>query len=130
MVPPSPPQSLDGEGGSAGSGIGDRKISVSLRSVTVRDVLDHLCLAADLKIWIVAYPPERTQTAEGFFRTAALYSDQSLDDQYQPTWTFLPWLRESSAKYRLLLAAMPQHQTAGRTWRGRLILATVFGKLS
>ena len=79
--------------GTFSTGSGDRRVMLALQKPTVRDVLDELCLAADLKIWIVAYNPSPTKTTAGFRRTAALFGDDvsDLPDQQQPYWTFLLW---------------------------------------
>jgi hypothetical protein len=92
MVPPDP--QAGGVGGSTTTGLGDRRISFAVKDATVMDILDQLCLAADLRIWIVAYPAVQTRTATGFLRTAALFADgRVVDDWEQPVWTFHTWTK-------------------------------------
>lgn len=80
-----------GTGGSAAVGLGDERISLKLRNVRARDVLDSLSLAAGLKIWVVTYPRRFTTTEGGFRRTAATHTDTDIPDEEQPIWVFLPW---------------------------------------
>jgi hypothetical protein len=90
---------VGGWGASIATGSGDRRVTFALKQPKVRDVLDELCLAADLKIWIVAYAASPTKTSAGFLRTAGLQSlleneDSELPDQQQPSWAFIEWGRE------------------------------------
>lgn len=87
---PGSPSSGSGTAGSITSGSGDRRVSLKVRNATVRTILDRLCLAADLRIWVVTYPPRFTTTKDGFRRTAALHTDVSVPDDEQPMWVFLP----------------------------------------
>ena len=89
-----PPPEAGSYGGSfATSTSGDRRISLTLQNPTVREVLDELCLAADLKIWLVTYAPSPTRTSAGFRRTTALIGGvrEFPDEQYPPVWTFWEW---------------------------------------
>lgn len=71
--------------------MGDERISLSLRNVRVRDILDRLSLATGLKIWVVTYP-ERFRISKGGFRqTEAFHTDKGVADEEQPLWVFLPW---------------------------------------
>jgi hypothetical protein len=94
VVPPDPAEASLGSGGSMATGSGDRKTSFRLQNATVRDILDKLCLAADLHVWIVGYPPESpTRTAAGFVRTTTVILDLTVDDKFQPVWIFPEWGR-------------------------------------
>jgi hypothetical protein len=85
------PRPVVGTAGSFVTSPGDGRISFLLPDATIRDVLDRLCRAAGLGIWIVAYPPQLTKTPGGFFRTASIYNDSPIEDEGQPTWDILPW---------------------------------------
>jgi hypothetical protein len=88
----SPPASfpLEGEAGSLATGMGDHRVSFKLKDAAVRDILDRLSSAADLKVWIVTYPQEPRWTPSGFRRTISLYRAGPIPDEYQPEWIFLP----------------------------------------
>lgn len=88
---PGLPSPGSGTAGSIAAGSGDRRVSLKVRNATVRNILDRLCLAADLRIWVVSYPPRFTITKGGFRRTVALHTDVSVPDEEQPQWVFLPW---------------------------------------
>lgn len=91
MVPPDPVMAEGGSGGSISTGSGDRKISFSVRGVTISEIPDEMCLMSDLKVWIVCYPDSLTRTNNGFARTTTLMRDLTVDDRFQPTWVFLEW---------------------------------------
>ncbi|MBV9760068.1 MAG: hypothetical protein JO340_05860 [Acidobacteriaceae bacterium] len=91
VMPREASQSPGGVAGSVGTGVDDQKVTFTIEDGTVRDILDRLCLAAGLKIWIVAYPAVATRTPAGFLRTASLYNDLPIEDRWQPTWNLLPW---------------------------------------
>jgi hypothetical protein len=91
MFPPPP---SGGYGGSIATGHGDRRVSFSLTNPTLREALDKLCLAADLKIWIVAYPPQPSKTPLGFFRPIPLDTSEGVNDAiFGPSWVFQEWGR-------------------------------------
>jgi hypothetical protein len=79
--------------GSIVSGYGDRHVSLKLTNPTVRDVLDALCLAADLKVWLVGYTPSPTKTSAGFRRTASLWEENVAEvaDFQQPYISMHVW---------------------------------------
>jgi hypothetical protein len=91
MVPLERSPVGSGVASSIGTGMDDQKVTIRVEDGSVRDILDHLCLATGLKIWIVAYPALETRTATGFLRTVSLYNDIPIEDRWQPIWTFLPW---------------------------------------
>jgi hypothetical protein len=93
ILPPDPREAALGQGGSIGTGSGDRPVSLKMQNSTIRDILDQLCLAADLHIWIVSYPESQTRIMSGFVRTTTLGRDLSVEDKSQPIWTFLKWGR-------------------------------------
>jgi hypothetical protein len=66
------------------SGLGDRKISLKLSNARVRDILDALALAADLKIWVVTFKDSSRR------QTVSLYND-NIPELEQPHWDFLFW---------------------------------------
>lgn len=83
-----------GWGASIASGLGDRRVTFRVEDATVRDVLDRLCLAAGMNIWVVAYPKEPAKTQAGYLKTIRL--DRSVPDEdeaFFPSWAFLVWGR-------------------------------------
>jgi len=94
MVPPDP-NVPRGSSFSIGSGGDDQRVTLALQDVTVRDVLDKLCLSSNRNVWIVAYPPAPTKTRGGFLKTVRLdTSVQREDDRFFPEWTLLEWGRK------------------------------------
>jgi len=75
------------------TGAGDRPVTLKLTNPTVRDVLDALCLAADLKVWLVGYTSSPTKTGAGFLRTASLWEEKPLQvsDFNQPFIDMQTW---------------------------------------
>ena len=71
-----------GYGYSITSGFGDRPVTLKLTNPTVRDVLDALCLAADLKVWLVGYTSSPTKTSAGFLRTTSLWEEKMSEVPY------------------------------------------------
>ena len=79
--------------GSIITGYGDRRVTVKLMNPTVRDVLDALCLAADLKVWLVGYTSSPTKSSAGYSRTASLWEDSNseVDAFSQPFIAIQAW---------------------------------------
>jgi hypothetical protein len=92
MVPPDPTRAPEGWGSSIATGKGDRPVTFIIENATVRDVLDKLCLAADLNMWVVAYPSEPAKSRGGFLKTIRL--DEAVppeDDHFYLVFHFLFW---------------------------------------
>jgi len=82
-----------GYAGSVPTGAGDRPVTLKLTNPTVRDVLDALCLAADLKVWLVGYTSSPTKTSAGFLRTASRWEEKAseVSDFSQPFIDMQTW---------------------------------------
>ncbi|MGA3099341.1 MAG: hypothetical protein ABSF25_23025 [Bryobacteraceae bacterium] len=91
MVPPDP-NAKGGRGFSIASGVGEQRVTLALQNVTVREVLDKLCLSSNRNVWIVAYPAAPTKTRGGFLKTVRLDRTEARDDDaFSPDWGFLEW---------------------------------------
>ncbi len=77
-----------GIGYSWATGLGDRRVSFTLNDVTVRDILDKLCLAADFKVWMAAFPMTPEPSATGYIRSVSPWSDQISEE---PVWFLFRW---------------------------------------
>jgi hypothetical protein len=92
MVPPDPRRRGGGTAGSIPGGADGNRISFTMHNVTVREVLDKLCLSANSNIWILAYPRAPVRTRGGFLKTIPLHTSvQRDDDGYLPDWVFRRW---------------------------------------
>ncbi len=91
ISPPSPPKpgAAGGSGSSQAVDVGEQEISLRLQNVTVRDALDKIALASDLKIWVVTFTDEPL-TPTGFRRTRTLRI-KTIAHNEQPVWDSLRW---------------------------------------
>lgn len=71
--------------------VGERSITLQVENATVRDTLDRLAQAGDLKVWVVTFSSDPTLTQTGFRRTLMLPGGRAVPDSAQPVWDFLPW---------------------------------------
>jgi hypothetical protein len=70
----------------------DPSVSFKLADATVREALDKMCTSGRSKVWIVAYPPELSKTAGGFYKMVRPGSEsQPADAPYWPGWECLAW---------------------------------------
>jgi hypothetical protein len=86
--------SIQHAGGIAGSqafNVGEGKINIEMRDVSVEDALDKLVAVSARKIWIVTFADDITTTASGFRRTLTLWNDYPIPDNEQPLFDILHW---------------------------------------
>jgi hypothetical protein len=84
-----------GEGGSYATGIHEKPITLNLRGLTVREVLEKLAAVSEHNMWIVTFSDAPELTPTGFRRTETLWHPAPFPDTQQPMWDFLAW-----AEYR------------------------------
>jgi hypothetical protein len=92
-VSPPPPASQH-PGGlvySQGASVGEPEVTLTLRSVNVRQVLDALALASDRKVWVVTFTPDGTVTPTRYRRTGTLWNKENVPDPEQPVWDMFRW---------------------------------------
>lgn len=89
----SPPRILTegGEGRSYGAGVGERRVSLRLEKVTVRNILDYFLALAGFKVWIVTFSDTSNWTPTGFYRTMSLWNPTRVPDEEQPIWDLSTW---------------------------------------
>ena len=73
--------------------VGDPRISISLKDVTVEGVLDSISLASPFKVWLVTFDVDNSLTPGGFRRTGSPVTGKAVPDEYQPVWVLLKWGR-------------------------------------
>ena len=93
MVPQDPNSRSHGTlSGSVIGNLNDERVTFRIENATVRDALDKLCLSADRKVWVVAYPPNPTKTHAGFLKMVSLFNDEvRADFSFVPTWSLMRW---------------------------------------
>ena len=94
MRPPEPAAGAPTRGGighSQGTEVGAPNVALSLRNVTVEDVLDALSLASNRNVWIVTFLDGQQLTPAGFRRTVSLWNDFPIPDDQQPVWDMFRW---------------------------------------
>ena len=93
---PKPPAAGQVKGGvlfEQGVEVGDPRISISLKDVTVEGVLDSISLASPFKVWLVTFDVDNSLTPGGFRRTVSPVTGKAVPDEYQPVWELLKWGR-------------------------------------
>jgi hypothetical protein len=81
--------SLEGEAGSYATGTRETPVTLDLRNVTVRDILDRLLTSSVFKIWIVTFA-DAEHTNTGYLRSVSLWNP-NLRNNDQPLWDLLSW---------------------------------------
>ena len=96
VTPPKPPAAGQVKGGvlfEQGVEVGDPRISISLKDVTVEGVLDSISLASPFKVWIVTFAPAGDLTPTGFRRTVSPIASEAVPHPAKPYWELLRWGR-------------------------------------
>lgn len=92
IVSPAPPATgPQGWGGSYIGPAGEKRVTVSLRNVTVRQVLDKLAAVSQMNVWVVTFAGTKGLTPTGFYRTATLWHPAPFPDNSQPMWDLIEW---------------------------------------
>jgi len=80
-----------GEGGSYGSGLHEKKLTLRLGGATIREALEKLIEVSQHKVWVVTFSDDVHLTPTGFYRTETLWHPSPFPDAEQPVWDFIPW---------------------------------------
>jgi hypothetical protein len=80
-----------GVGGSYGTSLQEKPLTLDLGGLTVREALDKLIDASEHKIWVVTFSETPDRTPTGFRRTETLWHPKPFPDRNQPMWDFLTW---------------------------------------
>lgn len=90
VAPRVPADTGTGSAGSVATGLGDKRVDLSLKDKTVRDVLDALSRPADYKVWIVVHSSAAPLTRGGYWRSRFVTREAS-ETESQPVWTLIRW---------------------------------------
>jgi hypothetical protein len=88
IVSPQPVVPGAGEGGSYGTGLEEKPLTLVMGGRTFRQALDRLVAASEHKIWIVTFS-DVGLTPTGFLRTETLWHPSPFPDSQQPMWDLM-----------------------------------------
>jgi hypothetical protein len=63
---------------------------ISAQNASVRDILDKIIMASNMKIWIATFPKNSPLTIKGFWEVTPMYPN-FVRAEDQPFWIFLRW---------------------------------------
>lgn len=91
VSPAQTPSPGAGEAGDYATGVGGKRVTLRIKNVTAREVLDKLAMAGEFKVWVVTFSGRGKFTSTGFRRTQSLVNLFAITDDAQPIWDAVKW---------------------------------------